>query len=154
MDTAESILNDKNQAIIGVPPTTILKEALRIMTDKKVGSMMVMDGSKVLGIWTERDLLRNVLTEGFSIDTALIGDYMTTKLSYAEHTLPSYLLMDKFLGLRIRHLLIEKEGEFIGVLSTGDVIKAALRDTFSQLKQEKKDTSWEYYESWGWEPKD
>ncbi|MBF0198356.1 MAG: CBS domain-containing protein [Planctomycetes bacterium] len=154
MINAEEILVEKKQTIVSCSRSTTIKDAVVQMTTGKVGSMLIMEGDEVLGIWTERDLLRNVLQQGFDFERGKIGDHMTTNLHYAKHSDPPHLLLDKFLGLRIRHLLIEKEGKFIGMLSTGDVIKHNLRDTFTELKEQNEQTSWEYYESWGWQPQD
>jgi signal-transduction protein with cAMP-binding, CBS, and nucleotidyltransferase domain len=75
---------------------------------------------------------------------------MSTGLKSATHTDTVYMLKDKFLGLRLRHLLIEKEGKYIGLLSTGDIIKASLREKDLELKDLNAIVSWEYYENWRW----
>jgi signal-transduction protein with cAMP-binding, CBS, and nucleotidyltransferase domain len=56
--------------------------------------------------------------------------------------------MDKFLGLRLRHLLIDREGEFIGMLSIGDVVRSALQTRTDELRELSQITNWEYYEEW------
>ena len=63
-----------------------------------------------------------------------------------------YSLMDKFLGLRVRHILVEKEGRYIGLLSSGDVMKAALRAKDHDLAQANAHLSWDYYEEWKYKP--
>ena len=150
--TAEDILSGKPQTAINVSTDALIKEALQVMARNKIGSILVMDGEKVSGIWTERDFVNNAVAEGFNLETARISDYMTTKLHYGRHSEPCHLLMDKFLGLRIRHLLIEKDGKFIGMISSGDVVKAALHEKFNELKAQNEKTSWEYYEEWKWVP--
>ena len=62
------------------------------------------------------------------------------------------MLKDKFLGLKLRHLLIEKEGKYIGLLSIGDVIKASIQEKDQELKNLNAMVSWEYYENWRWKP--
>jgi hypothetical protein len=57
--------------------------------------------------------------------------------------------MDKFLGLRLRHLLIKKGEEYIGLLSIGDVIKASLQEKTREFEELHAVISWEYYEEWG-----
>jgi signal-transduction protein with cAMP-binding, CBS, and nucleotidyltransferase domain len=56
--------------------------------------------------------------------------------------------MDKFLGLRLRHLLIDRNGEFIGMLSIGDVVRSALQTRTDELEQLQEIANWEYYEEW------
>ena len=85
MKTAEDILAQKGSELIGVPPETTVQEALAIMTQKRVGAMLVMKEGTIVGIWTERDLMNRTATGGFDPKTALIGDMMTTHLHSAPH---------------------------------------------------------------------
>jgi len=94
--------------------------------------------------------MRNMKIEGFDPEKALIRDYMTKNLISAPVTDTVYNLMDKFLGKRLRHLLIEKDGHYIGILSIGDVIKVTLREKTEELNELKAMVSWDYYEDWGW----
>ncbi len=150
MKTAEEILKEKDIDIISVTADTTISEAIRIMIKNQIGAILVEKEGEIVGIWTERDLMRNVLTAGFDPNTAIIKDYMSTGLKSADYTDTVYVLKDKFLGLRLRHLLIEKEGNYIGLLSTGDIIKASLREKDLELKDLNAIVSWEYYENWRW----
>ncbi|MFC1584317.1 cyclic nucleotide-binding/CBS domain-containing protein [Fibrobacterota bacterium] len=152
MITAEELLRDKGRELIGVSPDASIRDALKVMVEKKIGSILIKENGKVAGIWTERDFMQNILSEGFDLDRSRVGDYMTTKLQYARISDPLHILMDKFLGLGIRHLLIEKNGECVGVLSTRDVVRSNLHEKFQELKKENAETSWEYYENWKWTP--
>jgi signal-transduction protein with cAMP-binding, CBS, and nucleotidyltransferase domain len=58
-----------------------------------------------------------------------------------------------FLGLFIRHVLIEKEGEYIGLLSIGDILRANMLEQDQKIKELNAVASWEYYENWGWDRK-
>lgn len=151
--TAEDILKEKGRKLITVPPDSTIKDVLKIMTEINIGAMLVKDGDDILGIWTERDLTKNVLEDNFDIESARIKDYMTKNLVTAKHDESIYMLLDKFLGRRLRHLLIEKEGTFIGMLSTGDVIKSGLIIKDKELKDLNAFVSWEYYENWRYKPK-
>ena len=146
--TAEDIINEKHREIVSIGLNGTVRDALKLMTDKRVGAILVKDGDDYVGIWTERDLMYHVLQEGFSIDTAVIKDYMTARLITAEADEYAYQLYDKFLGLRIRHLLIVKEGNFIGMLSVGDVVKASLQQRVEEYKELNEMVSLEYYENW------
>ncbi len=150
MRTAEDIINAKKKAIISVPPDTTLQHALTVMLENRIGAMLVQNEDQIIGIWTERDLMSNTLVQGFDPRTALIKTYMTTQLVTAPHTDTIYLLLDKFLGRRLRHLLIEKNGKIIGLLSTGDVVRANLNEKTRELEELNAMVSWEYYENWGW----
>ena len=110
MQTAEDIVRMKNSAIISVSPQATIAEALQTMVAHKIGAILIMDAGLIAGIWTERDLMRNIQQEGFDLQRAPIGDYMIKDVKFAAHDETVYELMDKFLGLRLRHLPVEKGG--------------------------------------------
>ena len=152
MKTAEQMLNEKGNHLISVSPNTSIYDALRLMIEKQIGAILVKKGDEIVGIWTERDLMRNTVTAGFDARKDKIADYMTTGLKSAPAGDTVYMLKDKFLGLKLRHLLIEKEGKYIGLLSIGDVIKASIQEKDQELKNLNAMVSWEYYENWRWKP--
>jgi signal-transduction protein with cAMP-binding, CBS, and nucleotidyltransferase domain len=97
-------------------------------------------------------LLRNTLDDGFDPRTTPIDSVMTKTIVTAPSSDTVYNLMDKFLGLRIRHLIIEKDGDIIGMLSSGDVMKASIQEKDEELKQLNSMVGWDYYENWCWRP--
>lgn len=153
MNTAEDILNELNREMVYTGPDTTLKESLKIMVEKSIGSMIIKEGEDITGIWTERDLMRNVLDDACNIETAKIKDYMTTKLHNATYDSSFYQLYDIFLGKRFRHLLIEKHGEIIGIISIGDVIKANLNKKSKELNDLNEIMNLDYYENWKFKKK-
>jgi signal-transduction protein with cAMP-binding, CBS, and nucleotidyltransferase domain len=152
MKTANDMIQEKGSDILSVPVGTTVWDALKKMNARNVGAILVTLDGQAVGIWTERDLMRNSLDGAFDPRTARIEDYMTRDLIFALHSDTVYNLMDKFLGLRVRHLLIEKDGQNIGMVSSGDVMKAAIHEKDSELKQLNSMVSWEYYENWRWRP--
>ena len=152
MKTANDMIQEKGSEILCVPEGATVLEALTQMNAHKVGAIMVTRDGKPVGIWTERDLMRNTLDTGFDPETVRIEDYMTRNLIFAPHTDTVYNLMDKFLGLRVRHLLIEKDGKTVGMVSSGDVMKASIQEKDGELKQLNSMVGWDYYENWRWRP--
>ncbi|MEE4113833.1 MAG: CBS domain-containing protein [Desulfobacteraceae bacterium] len=152
MKTANDMIQEKGSEILCVPEGTTVLEALKQMNGRKVGAIMVTRDGKPVGIWTERDLMRNTLDQAFDPKNVRIEDYMTRDLIFAPHTDTVYNLMDKFLGLRVRHLLIEKDGNTIGMVSSGDVMKASIQEKDGELKQLNSMVGWDYYENWRWRP--
>jgi signal-transduction protein with cAMP-binding, CBS, and nucleotidyltransferase domain len=152
MKTANDMIEEKGGDILCVPEGTTVLEALEQMNARKVGAILVTCGGKPTGIWTERDLMRNMLDAAFDSKTTRIESVMTKNLIFAPHTDTVYNLMDKFLGLRVRHLLIEKNGETIGMVSGGDVMKASIQEKDGELKQLNSMVGWDYYENWRWRP--
>ncbi|MDJ0762238.1 MAG: CBS domain-containing protein [Myxococcota bacterium] len=152
MINAEQILLEKKGDLLSISRDTTVEEALKLMTERGIGAIVVKEGNAYIGIWTERDLMRNVLQDGFNIKTAKVSEYMSTDLKYCDHKETAYQLQDKFLGLRIRHLLVRKGDECIGVLSTGDIMKTILNTKEKELKSMNAMIGWEYYENWRWGP--
>lgn len=151
--TAEEIALHKQEEILFVPPGTTVYDAVKLILEKNGTAVLVREKEKVTGIWTERDLLRDVTLEGFDLKTAKIGDYMSSPVISAPHTDTVLQLIDKFLGLKVRHLMIEKGGECIGLLYVRDAIRAALTERTREFEELDKMVSWEYYEDWKWKKK-
>ncbi len=151
--TAEDILNEKGSEILSTHPDTTIEEAIAMITQRKVGAILAKEGDEYVGIWTERDLINQVLTRGFDLKTSKLRDHMKTKLIYAQHDDDIFHLIDKFLGLRLRHLLIQRDGQCIGFLSAGDVMRAALQQRTEELDRMRDIVSLEFYDEWRWKKK-
>jgi signal-transduction protein with cAMP-binding, CBS, and nucleotidyltransferase domain len=153
MKTAGDILNDKKRDMVTVRPEETIREALGRMQVNRIGAVLVKRADKIVGIWTERDLARDVLKQGFDLDTAKVEDHMTTRLFSAPVDTPILKLQEMFLGLFIRHILITQGRKTVGLLSIGDVMRASLLEKDTQIRDLTAMASWEYYENWGWDRK-
>jgi signal-transduction protein with cAMP-binding, CBS, and nucleotidyltransferase domain len=154
MKTAEDVLNRKTRApIISVTPETTIAKAINTMVDANIGAILVEIKGEIVGIWSERDLLKSIGQPNFDPHSAIIGDHMKTDLHCAAHDTPLIKLEEMFLGLYIRHIVIKKEARFVGLLSIGDVVRASLVEKDKQLKELNTIASWQYYEDWGWDKK-
>jgi signal-transduction protein with cAMP-binding, CBS, and nucleotidyltransferase domain len=151
MKTAAEILKDKGTDMVSVDHNTVLSDALKVMNENRIGAILVRKDEKIVGIWTERDLMGNCLDENFDHKKDKIGDHMHTDLQTVRHDANVYKLMDKFLGKRMRHLLVEKDGMYIGILSSGDVMRATMVEKDEELRRLNTMVSWDYYENWKWE---
>lgn len=134
--------------MVTVSSDATVYQALTLMTQNRVGSVIVTESEKIIGIYTERDLMFQVLEEGFEPRTSRIKDHMSEHLITASVSDQAYQLYDKFLGKRIRHLLVEEGGDYIGLLSVGDVMKANLQQKSEELEELNHMVSLEYYENW------
>lgn len=152
MVDAETIVAEKKNDLVTIKKEATIHEALLTMINNNVGSILVEEKGQIVGIWTERDLLRDTTKAGFDPTTSSVGDYMVSPVISAPHSDTIYNLMDKFLGLRISHLLIEKEGETVGFLSVGDVMRATLAEKSDELSKLNAMVGWEYYENWRFKP--
>jgi signal-transduction protein with cAMP-binding, CBS, and nucleotidyltransferase domain len=150
MKTAEDIVNDKQTDIVSVSYDQTVQHACQLMVDKKIGAILIKKDDDYVGIWTERDLLRNLTAPGFNPETAWIEDYMSTPLHSVLHDTPIHKIEEMFLGLFVRHLPVDKEGETIGMISVGDVLRASLLQKERDFQELNEFVNWEYYENWKW----
>ena len=153
MKTAEDILKEKKRDIVWVHRDQSVFDAVRLMVEKSIGAVLIKEGDRYVGIFSERDLLRNTSAPDFNAKTARVADHMSSPLHCAEHDTSLLKLKEKFLGLFIRHLMVEKRGKQVGLLSIGDVLRASLLEQDNQIKELNAIASWEYYEDWGWDRK-
>ena len=150
MKTAEDILKEKRGDMVWIHADRSVQEGIDLMVDKRIGAVLIKQGDVVVGIFTERDLLRNMAVADFNPQTARIGDYMSSPLYTAAHDTPLLKLEEIFLGRFIRHIVIEKKGKQIGMLSIGDVLRATLLEKDRRLRELNQVTTWEFYDDWGW----
>ncbi len=151
--TAEDLLAEKGSEMISVTPETTIYDALSRMAERNIGSILVKENEEFVGIWTERDLLHNALSEGFDVKTARIRDYMTKELLSVPLDTPIFKIADLFLGKRVRRMLVERDGQYIGLLTAGDVIRAALVAREDELRKLEAFVHLEYYDNWRWKRK-
>lgn len=150
MKTAADIVYDKKTDIVSVSYDRSVKHACQLMVEKKIGAILVEKDNNYVGIWTERDLLRNMMLPGFDPETAQIHDYMSRPLYSVSHDTPIHKIEEMFLGLFVRHLPVDRDGETIGMISIGDVLRASLLHKERQFKDLNAFVNWDYYENWKW----
>ena len=154
MKTAEDILKEKaTPLLVSIPEDHTVYDAIQKMAEKHIGAILVTRNDVIVGIWSERDFLKNSLKAGFDPKTAKIKDYMQAELKSAQAEAPIIQLQEMFLGLFIRHILIKKQDRYLGLLSIGDVLRASLLEKDQEIKELNQIASWEYYENWGWHRK-
>ncbi|MDH4074192.1 MAG: CBS domain-containing protein [Gammaproteobacteria bacterium] len=128
MKTVRQILDEKGNAVFSVSPDDTVFESLRRMADKGIGSLLVMDGDKLVGIVTERDYARKIILEGKSSKSTTVGEIMTRKVLCVtpERTVDECmaLMSDK----RARHLPVVDHKQVIGIVSIGDLVKTLISE--------------------------
>ncbi len=124
MMTVRELLERKGGVVWTIAPSASVFEAIKIMAEKSVGALVVMEGSTLLGILSERDYARKVVLQGRSSKDTACREIMTGRVVYVapERTLDECmaLMTDK----RIRHLPVIEGGSLVGIVSIGDCIKA------------------------------
>lgn len=129
MQRARDLLKSKTKEIWSISPKSTVFEALKLMGEKEIGALMVMDDKdKVVGIITERDYARKVILKGKSSRETLVSEIMTP--SEKMYTVkPDTLVEDCMVlitGKRIRHVPVFDGDQYVGLISIGDVVKSTI----------------------------
>lgn len=153
MKIAGDILQGKSGEMITAEADQTVMEVLQVMVEKNIGAILVRRDGQIIGIWTEKDYVRNSLQAGFDLRKTRVGDVMIPTFHKASYDTPIPKLQEMYLGLYTRYVMIEKEGRFVGLLSIGDVLRASLLEKDRELKNLNELVSWDYYEDWRWDAK-
>lgn len=122
METVQDMLHGLARRLVTATPLQTVLEATRRMNEEHVGSVLVMDGVRLVGMFTERDVLRRVVGGGLPPDRTLVGDVMTTDLVCCPPETCVEDVAELMRSRRIRHVpIIDGEGFVVGLVSIGDV---------------------------------
>jgi CBS domain-containing protein len=126
MTTAMQLIKLKGTQVWSVSPTQTVYEAVRIMSEKDVGSLLVMEGKKLVGIITERHYARNVVLKGRTSPDTLIRDIMGRSVVCARPEQSVEACMDLMTRHHVRHLPVLDKGQVVGIVSIGDLVKCII----------------------------
>jgi CBS domain-containing protein len=126
METVRTVIKNKSDEIFSVTKNTSVYDALKLMAEKSIGAVLVVEGGSLVGILSERDYARKVVLRGKSSKDCIVGDIMTEKVITVESTTHIEECMELMNSKKIRHLPVVDEGKLVGVISIGDVLKAIL----------------------------
>jgi len=133
--TAAAIVGDKGAEVWFVLPGDTVYHALEAMADKNVGSMLVLDDGNLVGILSERDYARKVILDDKASKETLVAEIMTTNLITVEPSCTVTDAMELMTEQRVRHLPVLEDGELVGLISIGDVVKAVMADQLEMIDQ-------------------
>ena len=135
MKTVRQLLDGKRLGVLAITPDSSVYDALQTMADHEVGALLVMDGERLIGIFSERDYARKIILHGKASKETAVREIMTSKVICVrpEQTVEDCmaLMTDK----RIRHLPVVKDTRVIGVLSIGDLVKAVIDEQREEIEQ-------------------
>jgi len=135
MKTVANILAVKGSEVFRVAPGASVYEALQILAEKNAGALVVIEGSKLVGIISERDYARKVaLVDRTSRDT-LVSEIMSSDVKTVAPTASIEECMELMTERHIRHLPVLEDNELVGVVSIGDVVKAVIADLVAMVEQ-------------------
>jgi CBS domain-containing protein len=135
MYTVRHLLQIKGNRVWSIAPKTTVYEALELMAAQNIGAVLVVEGDKIVGIFTERDYARKVILKGKTSKTATVGELMTTEVLYVNPDDAIENCMALMTGKRARHLPVLENGKLVGVISIGDVVKAIISDREIMIRE-------------------
>ncbi|OGV77172.1 MAG: histidine kinase [Methylotenera sp. RIFCSPLOWO2_02_FULL_45_14] len=136
MKTLQQLLDSKKyKEVISIAPHRPVFDALVVLAEYKIGALVVLEGEKLVGIFSERDYAREVVLKGKSSKVTQISDVMTHKVLSANPDDTVEQAMSLMSEKRIRHLPIVENGKVIGVLSIGDLVKETITYQQNLIKQ-------------------
>ena len=134
MKLVNQLLDSKGHDILSIAPSASVLDAIRLMADKGVGALIVMDGETMAGIVTERDYARKVILKGRSSDETPVSDIMSTGVISTSPDQTVNICMNVMTDKRIRHLPVVEGNKVIGLVSIGDLVKAIIADQKEEIE--------------------
>jgi CBS domain-containing protein len=135
MKTVQQVLHAKSGPVFSVRPDTTVYDALALMARHDIGALLVLDGDRLTGMFSERDYARKVILHGRSSRTMPVADIMTKDVV----SVPPDFEVDTCLALmtdhRVRHLPVVDRGEIVGLVSIGDLVKTQIDEQRFVIEQ-------------------
>lgn len=134
-NVAQLLAAKQDQQVYTIAPDALVLDALRLMAEKNLGGLPVVEGNQLVGFFSERDYARRLALKGRSSDETPIREVMTAPVI----TVDTHLNVDKCMGImterHLRHLPVVENGELLGLLSIGDLVKAAIAEQAELIQQ-------------------
>lgn len=134
MKLVQHLLDSKGRDIISVTADVSVLDAIKLMAEKMIGSLLIMQGEELQGIMTERDYARKVIIKGRSSETTEVGEIMTTDVCSATSQETVNDCMALMTKRKIRHLPVIDDGTVVGMLSIGDLVQAIISDQQEEIQ--------------------
>ena len=135
MKLVKDLLDPKGYDYCYVGPTDTVFDAIKLMAEKEIGSVLIMEDAKIVGIVTERDYARKVILEGKSSPRLPVTEVMSTKVLYAKLEQSVEECMALMTDKRVRHLPVMDGEDLIGIVSIGDLVKAIIAEQKFVIEQ-------------------
>jgi len=138
MRTVRQLLEAKSPEVIAIGPDAPVIDAIRLMAERQIGALLVMEGPRLAGILSERDYARKVVLQGRSSKDTPVRDIMTAGVVTVAPGDSIDHCMQLVTDRRIRHLPVLEGGAVVGVLSIGDLVKTVIelqRQDIDQLQR-------------------
>ena len=129
MITVEQLVKDKvNPAVWWVTPHTTVIDTLHRLAEKSIGAVLVMDGERLVGVFSERDYARKGIVQGRKAKSTPVSEVMTPRVYTVSLDMNIQDCMQLMTQRKIRHLPVMDDGKVVGVLSIGDIVMAMIQE--------------------------
>jgi len=135
MKFVTEILKAKGHDVWTVSSDSTVYDALQMMADKNVGALMVVEGDRLAGVFSERDYARKIILKGKASKDTLVSEIMSTEVVWVRPDQTVEVCMNLMTNKRIRHLAVLEEGRLVGVISIGDIVKAIMSEQEFTIQQ-------------------
>lgn len=135
MKLVQHLLDAKGRNVISVPPEASVLDAIRLMAEQGIGSLVVMSDGELRGIVTERDYARKVIIKGRASDSTPVADIMTSEVKTTSPDATVDSCMQMMTDLKCRHLPVVESGTVVAMISIGDLVQAIIADQKEEIEQ-------------------
>jgi CBS domain-containing protein len=135
MTTVQQLLDQKGHTVWSVGPEDSVFDAIKLMADRELGSVLVVEDGRLVGIFTERHYARNVFLQGRASPTTPVGDVMARRVVCARPQQTVDECMAVMTEKRVRHLPVLQRKKLVGLVSIGDLIKSKIADQEFTIEQ-------------------
>ncbi|MDO8289095.1 MAG: CBS domain-containing protein [Parvibaculum sp.] len=129
-----TILKAKGADVETVGPDITLGEVARLLSAKRIGAVLVLEGEHLIGILSERDVIKSIGVAGSEALDRRVREVMTSRIVTCDLNDSVDLLMDMMTEGRFRHLPVVAEGRLVGIISIGDVVKHRMAETVMETE--------------------
>lgn len=135
MKLVQHLLDKKGREIISVAPEDSVLDAIKLMAERGIGALVVMNDGQLLGIMSERDYARKVIIKGRSSRSTQVAEIMTSDVLTTTSSQTVDVCMNVMTERKIRHLPVVEDDKVIGMISIGDLVKAIISDQQEAIEQ-------------------
>ncbi len=134
MSQVKQLLQAKGDTVYSIVPDAPVREAIKVMAQHRIGALLVMRGTQLVGVVSERDYARKVVLQGRSSAETAVSDIMSSEPLTVGPETDIFDCMRLCTDSRVRHLPVVQDGAVIGVISTGDLVKAVIDAQAEQIE--------------------
>jgi CBS domain-containing protein len=126
--TVQAILQSKGAQVVSVSPGDTVGNVARVLADRRIGAVLVREQGKVVGVFSERDIVRGLARYGAQSLDRPVSDLMTHDVITCKPAESVHDVMERMTARRVRHLPVIDNGQLIGIVSIGDLVKERIEE--------------------------